>query len=71
MLQAGTCAHTGAGFATIGAGRANAGGTARWHASVIFHGAPVDWSSIADGRHAIRILSGSRPLGCGVIPGLS
>ena len=71
LLHAGTCAHFGASFAAIVTATANAQGAVHSRGHVRFHGLPVDYSTIADGSHVITIVSGSRVVACGVIPGMS
>ena len=71
LLHAGTCAHFGASFAAIVTATANAKGAVHSRGHVRFHGLPVDYSTIADGSHVITIVSGSRVVACGVIPGMS
>jgi hypothetical protein len=71
LLHAGTCAHSGAGFAAIVTATANAQGAVRTRGHVLFHRLPVDYGTIADGGHVITIVSGSRVVACGVIPGMS
>ena len=70
LLHAGTCAHFGASFAAIVTATANAKGALRIRGHVLFHGLPVDYSTIADGGHVITVVSGSRVVACGVIPGM-
>ena len=71
LLHAGTCAHFGASFAAIVTATANAKGTVHTRGHVLFHGLRVDYSTIADGGHVITVVSGSRVVACGVIPGMS
>jgi hypothetical protein len=71
LLHAGTCARFGASFAAIATTTANANGAVRTRGHVRFHGMPVDYSTIADGAHVITVVSGSRVVACGVIPGMS
>ena len=71
LLHAGTCAHFGASFAAIVTATANAKGAVRTRGHVSFHGMPVDYSTIADGGHVITVVSRSRVVACGVIPGMS
>jgi hypothetical protein len=71
LLHAGTCRHFGASFAAIVTAKANAKGSVRTRGHLLFHGLPVDYGSIADGGHVITVVSGSRVVACGVIPGMS
>ncbi len=71
LLHAGTCTHFGASFAAIVIATANAEGAVHTRGHVLFHGLPVDDSTIADGGHVITVVSGSRVVACGVIPGMS
>jgi hypothetical protein len=71
LMQAGTCARTGASLASAGGAKAGASGTARWSANVLFRAQPVAWRIVADGGHVFRIVAGGRAVACGVVPGMS
>ena len=71
LLHAGTCAHFGASFAATVTATANPKGAVHTRGHVLFHGLSVDYSTIADGGHVITVVSGSRVVACGVVPGMS
>jgi hypothetical protein len=71
LLHAGTCAHFGAIFAGITTATANATGLIHARGRILFLEMSVDYGAIADGAHVITIVSGSRVVACGVIPGMS
>ena len=71
VLQAGTCTHPSASFASVGSGHVAANGRAAWTSRIRFHGRPVAWSTVADGKHVLRILAGGRVVACGAIDGMS
>jgi hypothetical protein len=67
----GNCTHFGASFGGIATARANSQRAVRTRRRALFHGMPVDYSTIADGGHVITVVSRSRVVACGVIPGMS
>ncbi len=67
-MRAGTCAWSGASFATLPDLKADADGRARATGSVLFHGTEnVALETMADGEHIIGIQAGQFGA-CGVIP---
>jgi hypothetical protein len=71
VFLAGTCKAASASFATAGSGVADGKGSAAWTATIRFHGAPVSWSTAADGGHLINVVADGKVVACGVIPGMS
>lgn len=70
ILQAGNCSRRSASFTQIFSGT-SATGRFRARGTILFHGMPVDYGTIADGAHVIVVVGAARTLACGVVPGMS
>jgi hypothetical protein len=68
VLNAGTCAHQSASVAPLGGASARANGTARYSSLMRRNGAPIAFKTIADGKHVIAIVVGTKTVACGSIP---
>jgi len=62
--------NTSASTALILTGRADASGRLVASGRVRYRGLPVTFSSIADGAHAVSVVTGGRVVARGVIPGI-
>jgi hypothetical protein len=62
--------NTSASTALILAARADARGALAASGRVRYRGTPVTFASIADGAHAVSVVSGGRVVARGVIPGI-
>jgi hypothetical protein len=62
--------NTSASTVLIVTGRADAAGKLVASGRVLYRGTPVTFASIADGAHAVSIVSGGRVVARGVIPGI-
>ena len=62
--------HTSASTIAILSGRADAKGAFTASGRVRYRGAPVTFATIADGSHAISVVSGGKVVARGVVPGI-
>ena len=62
--------NTSASTALILSARADAKGALVASGRVRYRGAPVTFSSIADGAHAISVVSGGKVVARGIVPGM-
>jgi hypothetical protein len=71
MLNVVVGKQTGASTTLILSARANDRGTLAASGRVRYRGEPVTFASIADGAHAISVVTGGKLVARGVIPGMS
>jgi hypothetical protein len=71
MLNVVVGGNTGASTTLILSARANGRGALSASGRVRYRGTPVTFSSIADGAHAISVVTGGKVVARGVIPGMS
>jgi len=62
--------NTSASTALILTARADANGTLAGSSRVRYRGAPVTFATIADGSHAISVVTGGRLVARGIVPGI-
>lgn len=71
LLRAGTCKQPSASLTRVLAGTADAAGSLRKSARVVFRGEPVPFSTIADGLHTLSVVVNGRTAACTSVPGMS
>jgi hypothetical protein len=68
VLTTGTCARRNVKVTLLGIASADRRGIANYASLVRSSGAPINFASIADGKHVITIVIAKKTLACGSIP---
>ena len=68
VMNAGTCSHRSTSVDALGDGKSRPDGTARTASLIRHRGMPLAFKKVADGRHVIAIILGTKTVACGAIP---